>query len=55
MLKEFLIDETAVVAMLGYLQSVFNLVNTIIKIPGSILADKIARISMVLFSLCIFP
>ena len=55
MLKEFLIEEAAVVAMLGYLQSVFNLVNTIIKIPGSILADKIARVSMVLFSLCIFP
>lgn len=48
-LKEFLIEEAAVVAMLGYSQSIFNLVNTIIKIPGSILADKIRRVSIALF------
>ena len=55
MLREFLVMEATVVAMLGYLQSVFNLVNTITKIPGSIMADKIARTSMILFSLSIFP
>lgn len=55
LLREFLVEEASVVAMIGYLQSIFNLVSTIIKVPGSILADKITRVSIVLFSLCIFP
>lgn len=55
LLRQFLIGETAVVAMIGYLNSVFNLVRTGINVPGAVLADKLERNVIILVSLCFLP
>lgn len=55
LLKRFLVEEAAVVAMVGYLNSLFNLVKTGINIPGAVLADKLERRVIILISLCFLP
>ncbi|MEM1602556.1 MAG: MFS transporter [Candidatus Bathyarchaeia archaeon] len=55
LVREFLLDEAAVVAMIGLLSSVFNLVKTIANVPGGILGDKMNRSMIVLISLLLLP
>ena len=50
LVREFLIDEAAVVGMIGLLNSVFNLVRTVANIPGAILGDRMDRSKIVLAS-----
>jgi len=54
-IREFLIDESAVVIMLGFLISTFNLVKTAANIPGALLGDRIDRSIIVLSSLALLP
>ncbi|NIQ07047.1 MAG: MFS transporter, partial [Candidatus Korarchaeota archaeon] len=55
LLEEFLVKEAAVVAMIGYLDSVYSLASTAIRIPSGILADKLERSVIILVSLCLLP
>ncbi len=55
LVREFLIDEAAVVGMIGLLNSVFNLVRTAVNIPGAILGDRMDRSKIVLASLPLLP
>lgn len=55
MVREFLIDESAVVMMLGFLGSAFNLVKTAANIPGALLGDRINRSIIVLSALALLP
>lgn len=54
LVRELLLDEAAVVAMIGLLSSVFNLVKTTANIPGGILGD-INRSMIILISLLLLP
>jgi len=55
LLEGFLVQEAAVVAMIGYLYSIYSLASTAIRIPSGILADKIERSVIILVSLCLLP
>ncbi|MEM3591224.1 MAG: hypothetical protein QW702_03890 [Candidatus Bathyarchaeia archaeon] len=48
MVREFLMEESAVVVMLGLLSFTFNLVKTAANFPGALLGDKIDRRVIVL-------
>ena len=55
LVKAFAADEAASVAMIGLLNSVFNLAKTLTNIPGGIFADKLGRRSLIISSSLIFP
>ncbi len=55
LLEIFLIEEVAVVAMIGYLESAYSLASTAMRIPSGILADKLERSGIILFALCLLP
>jgi len=55
LLEVFLIEEVAVVAMIGYLDSAYSLASTAMRIPSGILADKVERSVIILFALCLLP
>jgi len=54
-LKEFLIEETAVVAMIGFLNSIFSLTKTATNFSGALIGDKMDRITLVFLSLFLSP
>ncbi len=55
LLKEFLTQEAAVVAMIGYLSSLLTLARTVNNVLGAVLADKIERGAIILISLGLLP
>ncbi|MEM2563434.1 MAG: MFS transporter [Candidatus Bathyarchaeia archaeon] len=55
MVREFLMEESAVVVMLGLLSFTFNLVKTAANFPGALLGDKIDRRVIVLSALAFLP
>lgn len=55
LLEVFLIEEVAVVAMIGYLDSAYSFASTAMRIPSGILADKVERSVIILFALCLLP
>lgn len=55
MIREFLIDESAVVMMLGFLSSTFNLIKTTANVPGALLGDRTDRSIIVLSALALLP
>lgn len=55
LVKEFLVEESAVVATLGLLMAAFNLTKIAANAFGAFLGDKIDRSLLVNFSLLLFP
>ncbi len=54
-LKEFLVEEAAVVAMIGFLSSIFSLVKTVTNFSGALVGDKMDKIMLVFSSLFLSP
>lgn len=55
LIRDFLLEESAVVAMLGLLTSTFNLIKIAANIFGAFLGDKVNRDLIVLLALILFP
>ena len=55
LVNEFVAGEAAAVALIGLLNSSFNLAKTLANIPGGVLADKIGRKELITASFLILP
>lgn len=55
LIREFLVEEKAVVAMLGLLTSTFSIIKISANVLGAFLGDKFDRRLIVLLALAIFP
>jgi len=55
LVDEFLVEEAAVVAMIGLLNSLFNLAKTLANIPGGVLADRLGKRKLIAISFLILP
>jgi len=55
LVNEFLIEEAAAVAMIGLLNSSFNLAKTLANIPGGVLADRLGKWKLIAISFLILP
>lgn len=53
LVRDFLVEEAAVVAVLSYLNSVLNLSRTVASFSAGILADRIGKRKVILASLCL--
>lgn len=54
-LKEFLVEEAAVVAMIGFLNSIFSLTKTVTNFLGALIGDKMDRVALIFLSLFLSP
>jgi len=55
LVRDFLVEEATVVAIVGYLHSAFRLSSTAVSFPAGILSDRIGKRKVILASLCLSP
>lgn len=55
LVRDFLVEEAAVVIAIGYLNSIFNLLSTMANFSAGIFADRVGKRKIILVSLCLSP